>query len=620
MRRGAFLLFAFLFSWNNLSAQVSVSRIMADTDRTEFQWEIGYGNTIEEADQDAIRLLAEKAGVNVTSKTDNIQIDASGVGSENFVNKTTSVSNTYLENMHREILSDSNGQKRVLRYMSIEDWNNRDKASERKIVEYIDAGRYAPMIEDKIRHYAWALTLNHYYTGDTPIKIDGEVPARQWLLSQLRSILDSIVVRVIAVEQDKQNRNYPYKVFLDFTHEGEPINYLKFGYFDGGGYIDGESIKDGRGVIAMKQLPETFNVDIDCYNRELARQMDPTVYELLGNVTPLEGSSKSIESRPEGVKPRKEVVTTDESVASAVKNKLGEVAKTHVDVKEVVNDEAPFTKLMTEIVGSISELSSNDISHHFTPSAWDHYKKIVAEGNPVIARTPEYKFIKHDTLVICRAVPLKLKFKGNHSFIEDVVFRVNAKTHKVESVAYQLGAKTEQTIMAMEWEDAARLTLLTFLEDYRTAYCLRDLPYIDKVFANDAYIITGRVLKPSTKKFSDSVSALQGERTVYEQKSKSQYIADLRKSFISKEFVNIRFEECNVAKGFYAKEGIYAVQVRQLYYSNNYADDGILTLAIDMRNDINPLVRVRVWQQARDVDYDAEKMIETTVSTSGGMN
>ena len=100
----------------------------------------------------------------------------------------------------------------------------------------------------------------------------------------------------------------------------------------------------------------------------------------------------------------------------------------------------------------------------------------------------------------------------------------------------------------------------------------------------------------------------------------SKNIADLRKSFISKEFVNIRFEECNVAKGFYAKEGIYAVQVRQLYYSNNYADDGILTLAIDMRNDINPLVRVRVWQQARDVDYDAEKMIETTVSTSGGMN
>ena len=237
----------------------------------------------------------------------------------------------------------------------------------------------------------------------------------------------------------------------------------------------------------------------------------------------------------------------------------------------------------------------------------------------MLARDPEYKFIKHDSLVICRSLPLKLKFSGNRSFVEDVVFRVNEKTLKVESVAYKLGIKTEQTILGMEWEDAARLTLLIFLEDYRSAYCLKDLPYIEKVFADDAYIVVGRVLKPSTKKFADAVTANQGERTVYEKKSKAQYIADLRRSFTSKEFVNIRFEECNVAKGFYAKEGIYAVQVRQLYYSNNYADDGILTLAIDMRQDTNPLVRVRVWQQERDVNYKAEDMINETVQTGNSI-
>jgi hypothetical protein len=39
-----------------------------------------------------------------------------------------------------------------------------------------------------------------------------------------------------------------------------------------------------------------------------------------------------------------------------------------------------------------------------------------------------------------------------------------------------------------------------------------------------------------------------------------------------------------------------------------------------MRQDTNPLVRVRVWQQERDVTYDAEKMIDETVSTSGSVN
>jgi hypothetical protein len=75
-----------------------------------------------------------------------------------------------------------------------------------------------------------------------------------------------------------------------------------------------------------------------------------------------------------------------------------------------------------------------------------------------------------------------------------------------------------------------------------------------------------------------------------------------------------------VAKGYNAKDGIYAVQVRQLYYSNNYSDDGILTLAIDMRNDVNPLVRVRVWQVERDVNYTSEQMIERTVSTEGSIS
>ena len=180
--------------------------------------------------------------------------------------------------------------------------------------------------------------------------------------------------------------------------------------------------------------------------------------------------------------------------------------------------------------------------------------------------------------------------------------------------------------MAKEWPERDRLTLITFLEDYRTAYCLRDINYINKVFSDDAYIIVGKVLQQSKKKYNDNPNLInQGGNVVYTQQSKREYVANLAKSFQSKEFVNVRFEECNVGKGYNAKEGIYAVQVRQLYYSNNYADDGILTLAIDMRKKeaeekVNPLVRVRVWQQERDVTYDAEQMIERTVSTEGSIS
>ena len=39
-----------------------------------------------------------------------------------------------------------------------------------------------------------------------------------------------------------------------------------------------------------------------------------------------------------------------------------------------------------------------------------------------------------------------------------------------------------------------------------------------------------------------------------------------------------------------------------------------------MRNDVNPLVRVRVWQVERDVNYTSEQMIERTVSTEGSLS
>ena len=185
----------------------------------------------------------------------------------------------------------------------------------------------------------------------------------------------------------------------------------------------------------------------------------------------------------------------------------------------------------------------------------------------------------------------------------------------------KLGTQTEKQIMAKEWDERDRLTLITFLEDYRTAYCLRDMTYIKKVFSDDAYIIVGKVLQPSKKKYGDKTELINTDgKAVYTQYSKKEYLENLQRSFTSKEFVNIRFEECDVEKGYNTKEGIYAVQVRQLYYSNNYADDGILTLAIDMRREANPLVRVRVWQQKRDLTYTAEQMIVRTVSTGSDIN
>lgn len=614
-------------TWSAVAQSLSVARVMADEAMREYVWAVGYGSSVQEADRDALCALSSRDVniVNVGKSSIEDRVTTSATQSEE-VNKQEmlSVSTMYLENVRREILPDVGEQKRVLRYITRADWEARYDALRNKILEYIANGRYAPMVEDKVRYFVWAHILLQSLPDDgNQLKIDDATPARQWLLTQVRTMLDDIKIDVIGIEQDKQNRNYPYKLFLDVTHKGEPVSYLCFRYFDGSGFVEGESVKDGRSTIQMKSLPEQFALEIDCLSADLARQVEPSVYVLLQNpryATSFEAGQKRVATQPQGVKPRREVNTLAEQIASPVKNALAEIEATHVATKEQVEDAQPYDKIMADVVGAISGVTKGDVSEHFTPAAWEDYRRIVSSGSPMVARTPCYRYMNHDSLVICRGLTLKLRFPGNNSFVEDVVFRVNEKSHKIESVAYALSARTEQTIMAMNWEDRARLTLLSFLEDYRTAYCLKDLEYINKVFADDAYIIVGRVLKQSAKRFSDRPYEVGGERTIYSRKSKQQYIYDLRKSFVSKEFVNIRFEDCNVAKGFYDKEGIYAVQVQQLYFSDNYADDGILTLAIDMRDNIDPLVRVRVWQQKRDVSYTAEQMIESTVSTNNSLN
>ena len=618
----ALVLCAFVAIGQNTAEEIRLAKaIQSDIQMEQYMWAIGTGPTKEIADKNAINSLSQ-LGMTQTTIIDNefSNVNTGQDAQSTMSTKATSVgiSNLALDKARVIFLAPQAGMEVALRFMTREDWDKRDEDTKIKINNYIDSAKFAFSVEDQLRYYSWANILMSGYTkGD--IQIDGH-HAGPMLQSKVREILNNIKVSIIAIEEDKQNKNYPYKVMLDFIYNDSPLPSITYSYFDGSGTVSDEMVKDGRAMIQMKKLPESFNINIDYIMEDLARQAEPAVVVLAPRTAPFKEATKEVFTK--GFRAKSEVDTNSDKVNSVVAKQLKKQAADYAAVTEVKDDaQAPYRKIMSDIVASFSSISAVNIRPHFTDSAWSEYQKIVAEGNPTLARTPSWTFAELDSLVICREMPIKLNFKGNKKFVEDVVFRVNKKTKKIESLAYKLSQNTEKHIMAKEWNERDRLTLITFLEDYRTAYCLRDIEYINKVFSNDAYIIVGKVLQQSKKKYNDNTELInQDGKVVYTQYSKEEYLVNLKKSFMSKEFVNIRFEECNVGKGYNAKEGIYAVQVRQLYYSNNYSDDGILTLAIDMRNDVNPLVRVRVWQQERDVEYTAEQMIERTVSTVGSIS
>ena len=133
------------------------------------------------------------------------------------------------------------------------------------------------------------------------------------------------------------------------------------------------------------------------------------------------------------------------------------------------------------------------------------------------------------------------------------------------------------------------------MENYKTAYALRRLKFIESIFSDDALIIVGREIKKSTTEnpFKDDVIV------VYNHYSKEKYIKKLAYSFKRKEYINIKFEDSQIKKA--NKDcAIYGIQIKQHYYSSNYGDVGYLFLMVNLEDVNKPIINVRTWQPNKD--------------------
>lgn len=189
------------------------------------------------------------------------------------------------------------------------------------------------------------------------------------------------------------------------------------------------------------------------------------------------------------------------------------------------------------------------------------------------------------------------------TFVEDVVFFFD-ENKKINNVAFGLGQVAENDILckyAPGWKDETRELLMEFMENYKTAYCLKRYDYIRDIFADDAVIIVGNVVKHNTTLPSDSrvmrISDEGNESIRYNRYTKDEYLERLRRTFARNEFINIRFTNNDIQwLEKYENQELYAIQIGQEYNSSRYADKGFLFLLIDMTDHDAPLIRIRTWQ------------------------
>ncbi len=331
---------------------------------------------------------------------------------------------------------------------------------------------------------------------------------------------------------------------------------------------------------------------IDRELEDVLKKLEPIPFRTAYFNLNIEKSDKPVASAP--------TTTTNASAVSPAPRRESALSNTRLaDLKlESVANAAEYDKKVEQIIVAVQSGNLSTVKSLFTTEGFDTFQKLVGYGQAQVVSNSNGTSIKFGEWVVYRGPKMSFSFKNNRrKFVEDVVFHFD-KTGKVASVAFALEQDAVNSIVGnTQWSEAERMTMVNFLEHYKTAYALKRIDYIRSIFADDALIIVGNVVKVKTtgdNPFQDNTIIK------YNRYSKEQYLKNLQHCFNSNEFINIKFEESNIRKA--GNTGRFGIQIKQNYHSTNYADQGYLFLLIDFSNPDEPVIHVRTWQPQKNPD------------------
>ena len=292
-----------------------------------------------------------------------------------------------------------------------------------------------------------------------------------------------------------------------------------------------------------------------------------------------------------------------QSIQPSTSQSFGTESNNKYQPPQPLDDARMYAESVVKVIGAVQQKKYEDAESLFTPEGLDIYNRLLSYGSAKLVGTPQLTFYKNGDKVVGRGVQMAFSFKNGvrKQFVEDIVFTFN-NDGKIEALAFGLGKTAEDDILNKGWWDEnVRIAIMEFLENYKTAYALKRLDYIEGVFDKDAVIITGTIVKRPQNVMSEGQNlSLDEHQVVYKTHTKMEYITNLRRVFQQNEFINIRFADNRVKKMGIGGE-TYGIQISQDYYSSRYGDKGYLFLMVDMNNPEQPTIKVRTWQPKADV-------------------
>ena len=566
----------------------------------------GWGDTYNSADQAALADLISKISLNISNSFE-IKEEEFNTNSS-FDSKTAiiSVMNSYaqatLTNTFNLVISNT-PQTHVLRYIRKSEVNKIFDERKEKVFDYVRSAMRAEekaKIDDALRNYYWAFAMvrSLQYPNSVKMTIDGvQRLLVTWIPQQIEEIMSNLSTKIASKDGNEINLFIKYK--------GEPVTSLDYTYFDGQTWSNLYSAKDGMGIVELRPGVEINSLQLK-YEYEYADQCQidkelESVMQLFKG-TSFKNASVYINN-----------LDKKSAVSSEAKKEFEKSVKTesaaNLETLSKVENEKELAGIMTRVINAIKAKDYDSVSDCFSEDGLEMYKKLLNYGQARLLGDPQFSFYTMGKRVVCRSIPMAFSFKNNRrKFVEDVTFTFD-ENKKIECVAFGLGSQAKTDIFNKgvgAWSDYAKMVIATFLENYKTAFALKRLDYLESVFDDNATIITGHIIKKAPKVAMEGESFINSNNKLikYTRQTKSEYMRKLKMCFQSNQFINIRFADNDVVKMAAGGE-TYGIQIKQDYYSTNYGDHGYLFLMVDFNDPDNPSIKVRTWQPDRNPNINS---------------
>lgn len=194
--------------------------------------------------------------------------------------------------------------------------------------------------------------------------------------------------------------------------------------------------------------------------------------------------------------------------------------------------------------------------------------------------------------------PSDSEYTGNRN--QEVTISFDLQGH-ISDFVISTGIHQYTTLMkdAVDLDDMdKRMQILHYVEQFRTAYCQKDLEFMQTIFSSDALIITGRKVIKKSPEFGLKATF------EYTRHSKSEYLASLSRIFTTAKYLNVKFSNITIERNG-SKPYFYGVTCTQEWNSGRwngfqYSDLGRVFMLWDFSDEEHPVIHVRTWQNTED--------------------